>query len=387
MKIRIACLDQELLWFIDDVISGLYSVNLRTFETQYVVDCRKLFLHEKFKIQSLVKWKEDYIVIVPQEINRTWLFYNKRTKEIQYRKIVENKYEERLIAIDTGRNRLYFFPLYMNDPALIIELNTLTCFQTIKDWSGKVSCDYHDMAWSGTCNGRYTFYPQKDTNILVRIGCENSKVTLLELDIPEGIIDVNYAFEELWVLPIKGNRIYQIDENGGIINIVDIIVENTVDSILNFARIVVQKRYLFLLPTYHKGIYIYDKQRRKTYIIPDKELSLEENEKKIYLRYWEYCVWDSKICFLPFQDEYIEIDLDTLACKQKKLIYPSTWSEGERIENCIYSHVSEQNIVIEKKDECDFDIFLKYIQYKKNKNIFSKMKDVGNRIWSRLNFH
>ena len=68
MKILVTCLDQEILWAIDDEIGGLYSIDLKTFETQCVIDCQKLFPYGKFEVLSLFKWKENCIVIVPLKI-------------------------------------------------------------------------------------------------------------------------------------------------------------------------------------------------------------------------------------------------------------------------------------------------------------------------------
>ena len=55
MKILVTCLDQEILWAIDDEIGGLYSIDLKTFETQCVIDCQKLFPYGKFEVLSLFK--------------------------------------------------------------------------------------------------------------------------------------------------------------------------------------------------------------------------------------------------------------------------------------------------------------------------------------------
>ena len=62
MKILVTCLDQEILWAIDDEIGGLYSIDLKTFETQCVIDCQKLFPYGKFEVLSLFKWKENCII-------------------------------------------------------------------------------------------------------------------------------------------------------------------------------------------------------------------------------------------------------------------------------------------------------------------------------------
>lgn len=383
MRILIACLDGELLWAIDDAISGLYSIDQRTFETKCAIDCRELFPNGRFIIQSLMKWKEDYIVLIPLEIDKSWIFYHKVSGKIEYRKVMDKKCQETLITVDQEGNQLYFFPYNIYDPIIIGDLGTSMCWQMIKDWSGKAPDGCKETAWKGIYNGQYIFFPIRNTKIFVRMDCKTRKVKLLELNISENMIGVDYAFEELWVLPMGGNRLYQIDENGRIIKIAMLSVGNTTDSLPGFARIVVQKRYLFLLPYYRKGIYVYDKQKGTTQVIPEGSSALEEN-REINLRYWEYYVQDNRICFLPFQDQYLEVDLDTLMYKERELDYPATWSDEEKIEKIIWSHVYEDDLVIREVNECDQGIFLKYIQYKANKEEFSSAGHAGRRIWDML---
>lgn len=384
MKIRAACLDRELIWVLDDVIGDLFSINMKSLETECAIDCKELFPSGKYKVQSLIKWKEDYIVIIPLDIGREWIVFNKISRGIEYRKVVEQKCQERLIAVDYDRNKLYFFPISIRDPAVVVNLNTLRCFVIIKNWSSKLPDRCLETAWTGAYSGKYVFYPQKNTNILVRVDCETQKVDILELAIPESIIDVNYAFGELWVLPIDGNRLYQIDESGLTINTVELIVKSVADSIPNFIRIVVHKRYLFLLPCYRRGIYVYDKLGKETYIIPKEYMFANEEDEEFGIRYWEYCIKNNKICFLPFQGEYIEIDLDNLASCERNLSYPIIWSDGEKIRKCIWSHITEEDLLIRETDECDLMTFLKYLRYVDDMEYLLKVKNMGRELWKRL---
>ncbi len=90
---------------------------------------------------------------------------------------------------------------------------------------------------------------------------------LLELNVSENVIDIDFIDGELWMLLMRESRLYHIDGNGRIIHTVELSMKNTGVSLLDFARIVFQKRYLFLLPYYRKEIYVYDKQNEKTHII------------------------------------------------------------------------------------------------------------------------
>lgn len=384
MRILNACLDQEQLWVLDDIIVGLYSIDQKTFETKCVIDYQKLFPSGKFNVSSLFKWKEDYIVIIPREINRKWIFYNKITGKIEYRKIIERKCQEIFIAADQERNQLYFLPLYIHDPILIVDMNTLNCLQIIENWSKKVPDNCYLTAWKGAYNGQYVFFPIMNTKILVRIDCRTRKVNLLELSMSENIIDLDYALGELWILPIGGNRLYQVDENGKIINTVKLLMENSI-LLPDFARIVADKRYLFLLPYYRNGIYVYDKLEKKTHIIPKEILDIRRKKnKEFYLRYWEYCVKENQICFLPYHNSYVEIDLDTLACHKKELCYPTMWSDEEKIKKHIQSHISEEDFTLREIDVCGLEVYLEYTKHLINKKILRENVCASKIAWNML---
>lgn len=384
MRIRTACLDGEQLWAVDDVIGGLYSINQRTYETECVIDCRQLFPDGRFEVLSLFQWKEDYIVLVPREIERNWIFYNKVTGETEYRKVMDRKYQEVLVGADQDRGQLYFLPIYVKDPVLIVDLRTLTYVRIIENWSGKKPDDCRVTAWKRAYDGEYIFSALYNTKTLMRLSCDSPKVDLLKLDIPENLIDVNYGFEELWALPMRGDKIYQIDKNGGVVNTVELSAEDVINPLPDFARIIVQKRYLFLLPYYRKGIYVYDKWNGEMHIIPEEGVVLAKKNKEIYLRYWEYCIRGNLICFLPFRDKYIEIDLDTLAYEIRELSYPDLWSDEEKIWRVFLSQISERDLLVGESEECGLKILLKYMQQKINEKAISVNDSTGKMVWDML---
>lgn len=382
MKIRTSCLDQGLIWAIDDVIGGLYAINQKTLETECVIDCQKLFPCGKVSVLSLFKWREKYIVIVPQEINRKWIIYNKITGEIEYKKVTERKCQEILLATDHEKKYLYFLPIYTYDPILIVDLNTLTCLQKIEGWSRGVAGNCTKTGWKGINSGQYIFFTIINTKILVRMNCETRKIDLLKLDISENLIDVDYAYGELWILPVKGDQIYQIDENGMVVRNARLFVRDDKSVLPNFARIVAQKRYLFLFPFYRKGIYVYDKWKEIMHIISEENSVLEKEDKQISLRYWEYYIRDNCICFLPFRENYVEIDLNTLAYKEEKILYPNIWSNEEKIRNCIWNHIYAKDIFIRESDECGMKTFLEYIYYEINTKRLSKNSYISKSVWN-----
>lgn len=381
MKVRTACLDHEQIWVIDDIICGLYVIELKTLKVKCIIDSWQLFKYGKFEPQSIIAWKDEYILIIPREIYRHWVFYNKITGEIRYQKIVEDEYKEILITIDQDKKQLYFCPMCINDPILIVDFDTLICSRVIKNWNDKIIHTSDSIAWKGAYNGKYVFFSIKNTKTIVRINCETYNVELMELGIPEQIIDVDYAFEELWILPVSGNKIYQIDENGKIINVAKLLMDGRKCSIPNFIRIIVQEKYLFFFPYCERGIYVYEKSKKKTQIIADENLILKKKSEKHSVKYWEYYIKDNQLNILPLLDKFIEIDLDTLQYKKKDLIYLHLWPDKEQIWKSIWNHVFESNHILIEKDSYALDSFFEYTLYKMSNQNVSKIKCVGERIW------
>ena len=94
------------------------------------------------------------------KINKSWIIYNKVTKEIEHRKIIERKCREILISVDQDRKQLYFFPLDICDPILIIDMNRLTCLKMIENWSERLPDKCKITAWKGTYSGQYIYFFQ-----------------------------------------------------------------------------------------------------------------------------------------------------------------------------------------------------------------------------------
>lgn len=383
MKTRTACSEQNLIWVIDDEINGLYSIDKRSLETKCVIGCQELFPCGTFEISSLLKWK-DYIILIPREMDKSWILYNKATGKTEYRNVIERKCQGILISVDMDRGQLYFLPLSVQDPVLIVELDTLICLQMIENWSNGLPKTCDETAWRGVYTGQYILFPVKSTKFVVRMDCETRNVDLLKLDIPKNVLDLDYAYGELWMLPEVGNQIYQIDEKGFVIDTAEVSLEDTKNFRPDFVRIVVQKNYLFLMPAYRKGIYIYDKREGKTRIIPEETPVSGGNDKKFYLRYWEYYAEEERICFLPFEDQYIEICLDNLAYKTENIAYPDEWSEEEKAWRTVQGYIAKRLPIIKDAEGCDLKDFLSCVQYKAATKDFLQSRLTGRTVWNFL---
>lgn len=380
MRIALACMDQDILWVIDEIICGLYTVDKKTFETRCVIDSLNLFRHGSFKAQGLLKWRDDYIIIIPLELDKKWVIYNKITGQVEYKKIMKEKYQGRFIGTDEAAVQAYFCPVTKDDPIIIVDLEKFTCSQIIK-----IQNTDEKLALRGVCSKKYFLLPLRGKRDILCINYGSNMIQIFETDITEGIAEIDIYSGELWVLPVDGNRIYKINEDGKKIISVELTINHQNISASEFSAIIVQKNYVFLLPHQRCGIYVYDKMKKKMIKIAEETHSLPETFKTKQIRYWGYYIDDNKICFLPLQNKLLQVDLDKLIYEEKNIYYPEDWEENSGAFYCIWNHsiVSEEHMI--EIDKYSQKAFFKYCENEANeKKENTTVTIYGENIWSRL---
>ena len=384
MRVELACVDQDTIWIVDEIIYGLYSIEKKTFKTKCVINSWELFRYGYFKPQALIEWKDIYIIIIPLNIQKKWIIYNKITDKLEYRQILSIKCECTFICIDKTTNEAYFCPVSLQDPIVVIDFEKLICTRVITGWASGISKNDNIAAWRGTHNKKYIFFPLRGVEIFVRLTHNDKKIKILKSDIMEGISDMDCYLEEIWVLPTNGKRIYRINENGKILFSIELIVKEQEISTSEFVKIIVQKNFVFLLPYHFCGIFVYDKLKHQLTRIAENNLVLSETYRTRNIRYWGYYIENNYICFLPLQNKFLQIDLNTLTCEQKDIFYPEKWQEKKRMFQCIWNHVSENNGYLMEKDQYSQSLFLSYIQDKNNKRKSKWNIDLGKKIWKNI---
>ncbi len=385
MRITFACTDQDALWVIDEIIYGLYSINKTTFEVKCIIDSKRLFRYGNFKPYGLFIWKEEYIVIIPVELHKKWVIYNKITGQIEYKKVMEEKYKGVFIGIDEAAEQAYFCPVTRDDPITVIDLKTFRCIQALKFLSTNVFDGSYTVPWKGISSEKYILFPVRGTRYIVRLNYGSDQVKFIESDITEGIADIGFYFGELWVLPMEGEKIYKLDEEGKKIACVELTINYQNISASEIALIVVQKNYVFLLPYHQHTIFVYDKSKRKMIKIAEEGYTLPVTLKTKSMVYWAYYIENNKICFLPFQNKFLQVDLDRLSYEQKDLCYPQEIKRDNENFYYIWNHVLEFNDYMIEIDKYSPKSFFDYIQ---NESYADKMKTTANcygeKIWSNL---
>lgn len=194
--------------------------------------------------------------------------------------------------------------------------------------------------------------------------------------------DIDFYADEFWVLPMYGDKIYQIDENGAIIDQVKLICNGNVFLASEFIRIVVQEKYLFLLSYQRQGIYVYDKIKKGIVIIGDKNCLLPETYRTNSVGYWGYYILDNNICFLPWQYKGLEVNLDTLEYKYRDMPYPASWTDKEYKYRYYWNLFFNQDFLFMETDKKSFDTFSEYIINDEAGMLIESIGNTGKKIWS-----
>lgn len=385
MRIAFSCIDQDTLWVIDEIVYGLYAVDKKTFETKCIIDSWNLFRYGLFKPYGLIKWKEEYIVIIPQELQKRWVIYNKITGQVEYKRVMEMECRGIFIGIDDATDQAYFCPVTKKDSIVIVNMRSFICTQIIKVLETDELDSHNTMTWKGICSEKYILFPQREKSSIVRLDYKSGQVKILESNIIEGIGDVDFYLGELWVLPIDGKKIYKINEDGEKVDSIDLIMSCQNISASDFAKIIVQKNYIFLLPYNQCGIYVYNRAEKRFIKVPEENYALPDKFQTRNMSYWGYYIDNNKICFLPMQYKYLQIDLDNLHYEQKELYYPCEWKENSEAFYCIWNHAIVMNDYMLETDINSQKSFLKYIQNKDYKEK-KKMDTIcyGERLWTTL---
>lgn len=158
MRILFAFADGNIIWAIDEAVYGLYSINRSTSETKCVIDSFELFRYGKFTPGALVKWKEDYILIIPMDVSKKWIVYNKVNGHISYKNFVNIECQCLFIGACEATNEAYFCPVNSKDPILIVNFDDLSSVRTIEDWNAGICGCNDEVAYRGIYNRKYIFF-------------------------------------------------------------------------------------------------------------------------------------------------------------------------------------------------------------------------------------
>lgn len=320
IKVGVSFVDDEIVWVNDEVFSGLYTIDKSTFTVKNILTPFQLFKYGKFKVRFLAKWK-DNIIIIPLELNKKWLIYNIERNETQYLDVIGEKW--RASGFYIIEEDMILIPASVQMPVIIVNLETMHNVQVIKNWNKDIGNNSTVFeSWGGAVVNKEIFFPLYNTKYLIKIS--GKEIDKYIIDIPCGICGLDSYADEIWILPTDGNRIYELNPQGKIIDIAELIIDCNPVQVSDFAKIVVTKRYIFMLPFTGSKVCVYDKGGRGTVAIEGEEKSLNQifPMHNLTPSYWECYIEKNKIYFMPLMNRMLIIDLENLKWEIKDIFLP-----------------------------------------------------------------
>lgn len=377
-----AVIDDTLIWTIDEIIGGLYTINRVTFEVENVLDPLQVFKYGKFKIQSIFRWK-DFIILVPSELNKRWVIYDKKNRVVEYKEVVACT--GRTTGIYIIGEMGFLIPATTDVPVIIINIETMTIFQLIRNWNRTIEDSSNGFLESrtGIIADEDAFFYLFDTKYLIKIA--PCAVETFRLQIPYGICSISYSDNGIWVLPTEGNYIYRVDKEGWIIEQVAFNLNNEMISASDFVRIVSTNRYIFLLPLSKRSIYVFDRLNKVFLTVNVKDESLKNKIPALCYTtpYWEYCIENRMLYFMPLENKLLEINLETFELKQKNTYLPALISGRSLLDWYGWGRWLVKGNV---DKECDSYSLNLYCDVVEKSNVMCKRENrcQGERIWRKV---
>lgn len=366
--------DGRHVWAVDDIVGGLYKIDMLTMDVLCVIDPIELYRYDSFEVASIIE-KDNFIIIIPQFLKHRWVFYNKKNKEILYRKILSiNGYTPEIRLI---KNTVYIPPLFSNGVFVLLDINQMQPISIIEKSYMK---DQEFQIWRTFQVGNTCCLPLRGTKMIYGISGDFQR--FIEMEIEEMLGDADGENGEYWVLPLKGNCIYHVDDKGAIIKKIRLIIDTEELQAGDFIRIISTHLYIFLLPNSKRDICVYDRMKCQFFKIHSKESQL--SNKISYdiddLPYWGYLMNKESIWFLPRSFKLMSIKFDTLEIENRDIFLPSR--EDYEIVNKWVRMSHTDNIFFEEAKD---SLFL-YLKNNRIGNVFQN-QEVGKKIYKYIATH
>lgn len=343
LRTTIAYYDGKYIWTVDDVFGGLYMIDISNLIVSCAVSAMELYRYGVFEAVSVIEW-EDCIIVIPKQIKQRWVFYDKITKEISHRKVIDiNGHTPEVCVLE---HFVCMPPVYEGEPFIVFDLVRMQISTVINNF---YKGDVHYEIWrcfkkNGTC-----CVPLRGTRYLYAFS--GTKYEKVQVNIEEVIGDASCAKEGYWILPQNGKYIYETDNNGNITEKVKLTVGKRELHADYFVRIISTDRLIFLIPCKNNELYVYRKEKYEFFLIPGEYSGLTNSV--IYdideIPYWGYWMTDNKICFLPRRNRWVSFDLNTYKTTQKDVFLPGG-TDYAMVRKCIL-RIKNHDIFAEETKE------------------------------------
>lgn len=373
----------DMVWFSDSCAGGLYTYNCRNEEICCRIRADVLFKYGVFEVAALVCWKS-LVFIFSEKLNGFHVIYDSFSNEIKRINGLEEKYGIVHQAILVG-DELYLIPLEIKKHIYVIDLSSCNSVKdNIKVVSKRINEKNIGRTWLPRICGRSLYIPEYEGK---RVFCiTDSKIKVIDLDIPSVLCTVVVIDEELWAVPLYGEYIFCLTLEGIIKERIKIPFGCTDKGENDIWEIIVKDEILLFLHWKRPEIDIYNRKRKEAIKINGKKFEQPcvggPGDRQYYLT---YVIEGSSIRFFPSRCSMLEVDLESFSYQEKAFDYPIQILSEEWENWCrtVRWYRYSQGAFLEEKEGEELRTFIEYISAKlvSQKHVKEQGDSIGSKIY------
>ncbi len=368
------CIDGEHIWFYDEVSGGLYRLDKKSYVVELILTPMDIHQKKIFPLRQIIKWKNE-IYLIPDNISYEWLIYNIVDKRLRRVFLTSQSYVIGNV-LNIGK-WIYLIPEKTNHILAIIEADTLNINIIISNWYKN---DVAELAcWGNSVFEDTILFPIINTREIYQI--QKKQIVELSLHINQPIYSVSLAKNGIWILPSKGNTIFFVDKKGELIDSIEIRINNGyVETADRFVRIIASKRYVYLFPRQGGQILILDSFSKEWITVGEKNEPLYRPlyQKTKNFPYWGCCFNEGKLCTLPLQYRFAEINIESKSIDYKILRCITTFMRSQYIS---WVHWINEKAQTYMYVEWERDSLKNFLETQSKNSIVRNVKLIGKNIW------
>lgn len=370
--------DEKTVYAYDEITHGLYELQLDFRKVNLVIPSKYIPQNMNNRFRGISK-NGNEIILIPTFLDSEWIFYNLEEKSVRYQSLVKDKI--RISDVVTIGKTLFLIPSDIYNPIAIVSYENEKKVNIYNDWfdNDKLKPEICDI-WGASFYDHIIVFPIVNSKQTIYI--KNNEITIVENKIPYSILSVCIYENNIWILPVSGEKIYSVDFKGDIVEEIKLSKEGMNISANDFIRIIVTEENVILLPTQGKNILIYQYKENQIVQLKEEGTCLPGRLfAQLFTPYWDFVIENKVIYLLPSNVRYKIIDLISLKSTECMLQYGDNinhniyWrmiAEAQR--NCIFNESEDGKIIL--------DEFFDYIYHLYNSYSTKYNLKIGKQIWN-----
>lgn len=372
--------DEKTVYAYDEITHGLYELQLDFRKVNLVIPSKYIPQNMNNRFRGISK-NGNEIILIPTFLDSEWIFYNLEEKIVRYQSLVKDKI--RISDVVTIGKTLFLIPSDIYNPIVIVSYENEKKVNIYNDWfdNDELKPEICDI-WGASFYDHIIVFPIINSKQTVYI--KNNEITIVENKIPYPILSVCIYENNIWILPVSGEKIYSVDFKGDIVEEIKLSIEGMNISASDFIRIIVTEENVFLLPTQGKNILVY--QYKENQIVQLKEEGTCLPGKLFVpsdITYWDYIIENKVMHLLPSGVRLKSIDLISLKNIEYALQY------GDNIDLDVYWKMIttvQRNYIFNENEERDSDLneFLEFLDHLFIDSSKKASLKNGRKIWNSI---